>query len=198
MAQAGEITLLLQQAERGESGASDQLFRLVESDLKAIARKRKRSAPAGHEASTTLLVDEAFMRLVGRDASKWEPGDRRKFFGFASNKIHDMLLKAARAQQTAKRGGGRKQVEHEDEVVAADRGGAVNDVDALIDLKDALDRFERFAADDALCFRLRFFLGSTFEESAQVIGVSVTEAKRGYERARLWLANELKEYALDA
>jgi RNA polymerase sigma factor (TIGR02999 family) len=198
MSQTGDITLLLQRADQGDRDAAGRLFRLVESDLKLIARKRRRTAPASADASTTLLVDEAFCRLVGNKAATWQPGDRRKFVGFAARKMHDLLVKAARAERASKRGGGRQRLEREEGEIAAPVGGAFGNPDMLLDLKEALDRFEQFAPEDALGFRLRFFLNCTFEELAEVLGVSATEAKRTFQRAKLWLSNELKEYALDA
>jgi hypothetical protein len=42
------------------------------------------------------------------------------------------------------------------------------------------------------------FLGGKFEETADALGVPATEAKRSYQRARLWLENKLKEFNLDA
>jgi RNA polymerase sigma factor (TIGR02999 family) len=197
MSQPGEITNLLQQADQGDRDAADRLFALVENDLKAIARKRKRAAPVGGEQSTTLLVDDMFVRLVGQQATSWRPGDRQKFFGYAANQIHQLLVKAAQAARAEKRGGGRQRVEAEAMDLAADPGRSES-VDLLLDLKDALDRFERFAPEDALLFRVRYFLGCTFDECAEVLGVSATEAKRKFERARLWLESELKEYHIDA
>jgi RNA polymerase sigma factor (TIGR02999 family) len=196
MTQPGEITQLLRQADQGDRDAADRLFRLVEKDLKAIARKRKGAAPGGGNLSTTVLVDDAFCRLVGQQAAAWEPGDRGKFFGYASKKIHDLLIQGARAEGRVKRGGRHHRVELEPgEAVPAE--GRSEELDLLLDLKSALDQFEQFAPEEALGFRLRYFLGCTFEEVADVLGVSVTEAKRGQARARLWLQAELKEYDLD-
>jgi RNA polymerase sigma factor (TIGR02999 family) len=195
MAQPGDITRLLQHADEGDRDAAGRLFSLVEEDLKVIARKRKRSAPAGFDVSTTLLVDEAFLRLVGQDASTWEPGDHRKFFGYASKQIHELLIKTARADRAAKRGGGQRRVDLDEGEISERRG---RDLDMQLDLKDALERFERFAPDDALLFRVRYFLGCTFDEAAELLGISATEAKRSHERARLWLEGELEAYRLDS
>lgn len=191
----GAITQLLQRADQGDRAAAGELFALVEKDLKLIARKRKRLAQANLDASTTFLVDEAFLRLVGQDVSVWNAGDRRKFFGYASTKMHELLAKAARAQRAAKRGGGKQAVAAE-EGLLPDRGD--QDIDVMIDLQNALTRFESFAPQDALLFRLRFFLGCTFDELAEMLQISETEAKRSFHRARLWLENALKEYAVDA
>jgi RNA polymerase sigma factor (TIGR02999 family) len=197
MMQPNDITVLLQQADHGDREAANRLFMMVENDLKAIARRRKRVGPACADASTTLLVDKAFLQLVGRDVSDWQPGDRKKFFGFMSRKIQELLVKAARAERAAKRGGGQRRVDLTEADVPAPAGSGA-DPHLQIDLKDALDAFERFAPEDALLFRVRYYLGCTFEEAAELVGLSVTEAKRRYERARLFLQNKLAEYDLDA
>jgi RNA polymerase sigma factor (TIGR02999 family) len=145
MPQSGEITRLLQRAEEGDSAAAGELFVLVEEDLRRIARKRKRDAALGAavDASTTGLVDEAFIRLVGQNMTTWEPGDRRKFFAFVSNKIHDFLIDELRKQQAQKRGGDRQQVEL-DTVVPNLTPEPLGHLDLLIDFKTALLRLEEF------------------------------------------------------
>src|ERR1700736_2544802 len=107
----GEVTILLQKAGRGDRAAADELYRLVEKDLRAIAGKRKRRFENPLEGSTTVLVDDAFCKLVGSDVTNWQPGDRGKFFSYAANKIHDLLVEAARARLAQKRGGGRQHVD---------------------------------------------------------------------------------------
>ncbi len=198
MGQPGDITRLLRQADDGDPEAACRLFALVEDDLKAIARKRKRIAPASLDASTTMLVDEAFLKLVGKEATSWDAGDRRKFFGFASKQIHEALVKAARAERAEKRGGGRQRVEQNEGALAADVAGRSSELDLQLDLKEALERFERFAPEDALLFRIRYFLHCTFDEAAEILGTSPTEAKRAYERARLWLEAQLEAYRFDS
>jgi RNA polymerase sigma factor (TIGR02999 family) len=190
--QPGEFTQLLQRADQGDGEAAAALFALVEDDLKAIARKRKKLALANLDASTTLLVDEAFLRLVGHDVSSWGPGDRRKFFGYAAAKIHELLVQAARA---ARRGGGR--VDQGSGMITPASDGSPGAA-LLVELQQALARFERFAPDDALLFRVRYFLGCTFDEAADMLGVPASDAKRTYHRARLWLEHALKEHAIDS
>ena len=196
MPSPGQITRLLQEAERGDTDAANRLFVLVQDDLKAIARRRKRAVAGKSDVSTTMLVDDAFCRLVSREMTTWQPGDRRKFFGYMAARMHDLLIDAVRARNAVKRGGGRKCLE-DDQSVLAGASAPADQGDALLDLRQALGRFEKFALDDAIVFRIRNFLGCTFREAADIVNVSVTEAKRAFERARLWLQRELKEYALE-
>lgn len=198
MTQAGDITLLLQQADQGDPDADGRLYTLVLDELKKIARKRKRAAGSGADVSTTILVHDAFLRLVGQDATTWQPGDRRKFFGYISQKMHDLLIDAARKEGAVKRGGEFKQADLDLGVLADVRAPNGTDLTFLLDLKTALAKFQQFARDDAILFRIHYFLGCTVEECAEIMGLSVSAAKRGCKRARLWLQQELKEYRHDA
>lgn len=193
MPKAGEITLLLQQADEGDAHAANRLFLLVQKELKAIAGKRKNVA-AGCDFSTTALVDEAYCKLVGQQVTAWRPGDRRKFFGYAALKMHDILVQEARARSAKKRGGNHVRLDAEEAGVEAIEYSPMQDEEALLDLKIALEKFEELSLDDAILFRIRFFLGCTFAETADIFSISPTEAKRRFEKTRLWLKRELKDY----
>jgi RNA polymerase sigma factor (TIGR02999 family) len=196
MSTPGDVTRLLQQADQGDRQAADRLYRLIEADLRGIAGKRKQRYADALDASTTALVDDVFCKLVGQDITVWQPGDRRKFFTYAANKIHDLLVDAARAQAAQRRGGDRQRVAF-DEVGAAPGSPAFDDKDFMLDLKEALKRFEVFAADECMVFRIRYFLGCTFDEVAEILDISATEAKRQFRKAQLWLQRELKDYQED-
>ncbi len=190
----GEVTVLLQKAGGGDRVAADELYRLVEKDLRAIAGKRKQRFANPLDGSTTVLVDDAFCKLVGSDVTVWNPGDRGKFFSYAANKIHDLLVEAARARLAQKRGGDRQ---HQD-INALDPAKpdalAGDESDFVIDLKNALDRLDEFAQRESQAFRIHYFLGCTFEETADILQVSPTETKRLCKKAQMWLQRELKEY----
>lgn len=196
MLEPGEITRLLQAADLGEVQAANQLYGLVQDQMRAIAANLlARKGGAGLDMSPTMLVNDAFLKLVGQDATVWQPGGRGKFFAYASRKMHDLLIDAKRAQGAQKHGGDRQRVEQGEEHLQ-DR--QVDDLAGLLDLKVALDRFDQFAREDGILFRLRFFLRCTFEEMAEIMELSPTEAKRRFARARMWLQSELNDYALEA
>jgi RNA polymerase sigma factor (TIGR02999 family) len=190
----GDVTVLLQKAGSGDRGAADELYRLVEKDLRAIAGKRKQRFDNPADGSTTVLVNDVFCKLVGHDVTLWQAGDRAKFFSYAANKIHDLLVEAARARMAQKRGGDRRQVDIEALDPASPKAQAQEESDFMIDLKDALDRLDLFAANEARAFRIYYFLGCTFDETADILQVSATEVKRLCKKAQLWLQRDLKDY----
>ena len=195
MPNPGEVTLLLQQAGNGDRAAADALYRLVEMDLRAIAGRRKQRFNNPRDCSTTVLVDDAFCKLVGGDGTKWETGDRGKFFSYVATKIHDLLVDAARANLAQKRGGDRQQVDVEALDPAAPGSRGLEETDFIIDLKAALARMEAFAPLEADSFRIYYFLGCTFDETADILHVSATETKRLVRKAQMLLQRDLKGYA---
>lgn len=192
MAEPGEITRLLQRADQGENDAAEQLFRLVEKELKAIAFRRKQAFTARQDFSVTALVDEAFCRLVGQQATVWQAGDRRKFFSYAATKIHNILVNMLKAENAEKRGRGRRRVGAEVIESLADPRGEIAHLEVLLDLQTALEEHAEFAETDAILFRMRYFLNCTFAEAAEIMGISATEAKRSFARSKLWLQKRLR------
>jgi len=63
--------------------------------------------------------------------------------------------------------------------------------DQLLALNDALDRFAALEPQHAELVKLRYFVGMTIEEAADVLGISEATAKRWWAYARAWLFSEL-------
>ncbi|MGF1580598.1 MAG: ECF-type sigma factor [Gemmataceae bacterium] len=196
MDEPGELTVLLQQAESGDVSAANQLYVLVEQELRAIAAARKNRTANELSMSTTYLVDEAFLRVVGNNKTDWRPGDRRRFYSWVSIKIHDLMIDSARKKKAMKRGGDNHHVAIESDLEGGHQAQAFNDV--LIDLQGALDRFQAFAPDEAAVFRIRTFLNCTYAEIAERLEMSETRVKGCFARAQHWVQNELRVYRDDA
>jgi DNA-directed RNA polymerase specialized sigma24 family protein len=61
----------------------------------------------------------------------------------------------------------------------------------ILALDQALDRLEKVDADLAKVVELRAFGGLTIEETARVLSVSPSTAKRDWRTAKAWLTREL-------
>lgn len=194
MSEPGEITLLLQQANQGDGHAADRLFRLVEKELRAIAANRQRQVH--QDVTLTGVVDEAFCKLIGQNNTQWKTGDRQKFFQYAATKIHNILVDSLRASQRAKRRNEYQRVGL-DFADPDDKADGVESHTLLLDLKTALDEMPPESETDATIFRIRYFLGCTIEETAEIMGVSESEVSRAFQRVRLWLQWAMKSYSQD-
>ena len=68
-----------------------------------MARRHMRRERAGNTLQATALVNEAYLRLVDVHNVAWN--DRVHFFAVAAQMMRRILVDAARARATAKRGG---------------------------------------------------------------------------------------------
>ena len=64
--------------------------------------------------------------------------------------------------------------------------------DQLLAVHEALDRLASHDAPKAELVKLRFFAGLTLEESAKVLDLSLSTAKRDWAYARAWLYREIE------
>jgi DNA-directed RNA polymerase specialized sigma24 family protein len=61
----------------------------------------------------------------------------------------------------------------------------------LLALDEALSRFARIEPKQVELVKLRYFIGLTIEESAEVLGISVATAKRWWSYSKAWLFHEM-------
>jgi RNA polymerase sigma-70 factor (ECF subfamily) len=182
----GEVTELLRRASDGDATAADGLMNVIELELRKLASAHMRRERDGHTLQTTAVVNEAFLRLFGKDAARegqWN--HRQHFLAAASQAMRRILVDHARAKQAEKRRGIAVPLEFVD--VGGD--GANPDV---IDVHTALEEFAQIAPRQARLVELRFFGGLTLEEGAEVLGISPRLADKDWALARAWLRRRLR------
>lgn len=193
------ITDLLALASAGDRAALDRAFPLVYEELRRLARRQLRGQDAGHTLSTTALVHEAYLRLLGavehpraEDTARWE--DRRHFFAIAATAMRRILVDHARRLRAGKRGAApaRVPIESVDGLHNDDRA------DFLLALDDALERLAVIDDRQARVVECRFFGGYSEEETAATLGIGLRTAKRDWAKARAWLYAALNPDELPA
>lgn len=182
----GEVTALLRAWHAGDEDAYRQVSARLYDELRVQAARSMRRRLPGETLQTTVLVHEAFVRLAGAGDVDWQ--DRRHFLAAAGRTMRHLLIDAARARETAKRGSGAVRVPLESDVPAP----AHQPID-LIALDRALDKLAAFDARKVRVVELRFFAGLTVEETAQVLDVSADTVARDWRMARTWLLRELDD-----
>jgi len=189
-ANPAEITGLLQAWGRGDSAALDRLTPLVYGELRRLARGYMKREHAGHTLQATALVNEAFLRLVDARHVDWQ--DRTHFFALSARIMRRILVDAARARASIKRGGHVDRVEHSTAINLDLLPATGSDPGAeLCALDDALNTLARMDPRRAQVIELRFFGGLTVEETGQVLKISPQSVMRDWKLARAWLAREL-------
>lgn len=184
-ADAADVTRMLLRWRDGEASALDGVLPVVYDELRRLAQARLRRERAGHTLDTAGLVHEAYLRLVDVNRVEWR--DRTHFLSMASRVMRRVLIDHANARNAAKRDGARERVTLAPDVAAAPEV----DLDALLELDDALRKLEEVSPRQAKAVELRFFGGLTLEEAAAVLGTSAPTVMRDLRFAQAWLAREL-------
>src|SRR5258708_36087685 len=100
---SADISRLLSAWGAGDQTALERLTPLIYDELRRMAWRDLRKERPGNTLQTTALVHEAYLRLV--DAKSFEGKDRAQFFALSSQIMRRILVDAARARVSAKRGG---------------------------------------------------------------------------------------------
>lgn len=188
----GEITVLLRQwSSGGDESVFEKLKKHVDKELRRLAANYLRNAKSGHILQPTLIVHDAYLRLLqlGKDEGEREMipwRNRSHFIGEAAKMMRQILIDYIRKEQTLKRDGGIQ--------IKLDEAGAVGEPKfiEIIAVHEALDELEAFDKDLASVVTLHYFGGFSFVEIAEIQNISESSAGRDFEAARKWLYQKLK------
>ncbi|HKD08342.1 MAG TPA: sigma-70 family RNA polymerase sigma factor [Bryobacteraceae bacterium] len=180
-----DVTSLLIDWSKGDRSALEELMPLVYGELRRLAGAHLRRERPSNTLQGTVLVHEAFLRLVNQRGVNWR--NRAHFFGIAAQMIRRILVDHARANHAAKRGAGGVRLEIEDGMAVSSQ----KELD-LVGLDDALNRLAAMDERQSRIVELRFFAGLSVEETAEVMGISTPTVKREWSSARAWLFRELQ------
>jgi RNA polymerase sigma factor (TIGR02999 family) len=182
-----DLTQILSAIEQGDPHASEQLLPLVYDELRKLAAARLARESPGQTLQPTALVHEVYVRLVGHQADqRWN--SRGHFFAAAAEGMRRILVENARRKQSQKRGGS---ILHRSEC-----GDDIPVLDALDPLEvlaihEALERLAEKSPRKAELVKLRYFLGCTIPESAEILGIAPATAEEDWTYAKAWLRRRL-------
>lgn len=183
LAPSGEITVLLQEWSAGKPEALDRLFDLVYPQLRRIAGALFRGERPEHLLQPTSVVNELFLKLVQQRSLRFE--DREHFYSLSAKLMRRVLIDHARTNARAKRDGGTP--------IPLDEGLTWIDAKPVeaMDLDRVLAELEAMDARKCRMVELRFFLGFTAEETAELLSTSKATVDRELRFARAWLHERL-------
>ena len=178
----GEAELLWLDARAGVESASGRLLDLCYTELRTIARRMLSGDQAARRLQPTELAHEAAIRLLKLDHMEWR--DRAHFLATAATVMRQALLDEVRRFRAGKR-----QLPPAITTVF-DAGVSTLELD-LEALDLSLRRLGAVSAERARLVELRFFVGLSIEEAAEVLGSSSATVKRQWDVARAWLLRDL-------
>ncbi len=179
-----EVTRLLRDWGAGDESALDRLTAHVHAELHRMARRYMRNERPDHTLQATALVNEVYLKLVDVRQVDWRA--RAQFFAIAAQIMRHILVDAARARVTHKRGAGAAKVNVDDLPLLS-----AETEDFVPALDEALARFAAIAPRQARVVELRYFGGLNEEEVAEVMQTSSRTVRRDWQFAKAWLQQEL-------
>src|SRR5580698_5609869 len=133
---SAEVTGLLKAWNGGDREALDRLTPVVYEELRRMARRHMRNERTGNTLQTTALVNEVYLRLVDVKNVDWQ--HRAQFFAISAQMMRRILVDAARARGSHKRGGGAVKVNFEETAVLSPEPDAF-----VVELDEALEAFSK-------------------------------------------------------
>ena len=179
-----DVTGLLIAWSDGDQTALERLMPLVYNELRRIAGGYMKGERPGHTIQATALVNEAYLRLVEIKRVRWQ--NRAQFFAVAARSMRRILVDAARARRSHKRGGGAEMVPFDEALIVSKEP-----IRNLVDVDDALDALTKIDERKGRVVELRFFGGLTVAETADVLKVSPETVMRDWDFAKAWMSREL-------
>jgi RNA polymerase sigma factor (TIGR02999 family) len=167
-----------------EAQAAADLLPVLYAELRRLAAVLTAQRAPGQTLTPTALVHEAYLRLVRNEDPGWQ--GRRHFFGAAAQAMREILIEQARRKGRLKRGGRGRRVELSEGLAWIEPPA-----DDVLALDEAIGRLQAEDARLAEIVMLRYFGGLSVEETARVVGVSVSTLTRDWRYARAWLAGFL-------
>jgi DNA-directed RNA polymerase specialized sigma24 family protein len=202
-----DVTRILLAIESGDPSAAAQLLPLVYDELRQLAAVKLRQEKPGQTLQATALVHEAYLRLVrqpGDDPDQSAGGtsenlpeslpppavafhSRGHFFAAAAEAMRRILVESARRKGRDKHGGQFTRAAADVDLIGA---SAASDPLLVLAVHEALDKLAERSPRKAELVKLRYFLGCTLAEAAEVLRIAPATAEEDWTYARAWLRRE--------
>jgi RNA polymerase sigma factor (TIGR02999 family) len=180
------ISALITSAEGGDAQAAADLFTALYSELHRMARKQLARSARDMTLGTTTLLHEAYLDMAQREGILFP--DRSRFMAYAARVMRALIIDHVRNRKARKRGGGFEMTSLPDDL--HDAAAEATRLGRLGDAVDALARVDPVLAE---VVDLNFFCGFSFAEIAAMRGLSERTVQRHWQKARLFLHQEMQD-----
>ncbi|MBS1791193.1 MAG: sigma-70 family RNA polymerase sigma factor [Acidobacteria bacterium] len=183
---SNQITEQLIAWGNGDAAALDALAPAVYRELRRMADRFLRHEAAGHTLQPTALVHEAWLKLTDQTRVNWQ--NRAQFFGISAQMMRRILVDHAKTKHREKRGGEAVKLSLDDVLNLSEERAA-----GLVALNEALDALNEFDQRKCTIVELRYFVGLSVEETAQILAISPDTVMRDWKLAKAWLYQQLQK-----
>lgn len=181
-----DITAILTRVAEGEHEAFNQLVPIVYDELHQIAQKLMQNESPANSLQPTVLVNEAYFRLVDLNRIDWQ--GRAHFFAMGATVMRRILVDHARHHLRVKRGGQFSRIPLNDDL----RISSCSEEDVLA-VEEVLGKLEELDPRQAKVVEMRFYAGLTVKEIAEALGLSKRTVESDWTIAKAWLRREFSD-----
>ncbi len=185
----GTVTRVINQSSLAEALDDAELQGMLYQELKIIARSKLRNHDQITGLNTTSLVHDAFIKLD--QAEQKDEGQvwtgRKHFYATAALVMRQILVDQARKKLAVKRGDGVKSQPLDD----VERKVAAN-CEELVIINEALEDMQKIDMGLAELVHLKFFVGLSSQETADLLGCSKKTIDREWNKAKALLKRLVK------
>ena len=171
----------------GDKKAGQQAYTEAYQELRAMAGRLVR-----HEYSSnvvpTELVNETYLRHLHRGTILVE--NRQQFYGIAAQAMRHVLIDLARERKAARRGKGALHLPVE---FASGASALASTPEEMLSLDAHLKKLEKLDPAAAQVFAMRFFLGHTGAEVADLLTREAADVRKDWEFAKVWLRDRINQ-----
>jgi RNA polymerase sigma-70 factor (ECF subfamily) len=178
----GDVTLLLQRWRSGSHAAENELFALVMPNLRRLANYMMRRERKGHTLQPTELIDQIYFKLVAAKDRDWR--NRQHFFAITARAMRRYLIDYARGRPNA------HFVALDDLQNVLPAGTA--QLDQAIHIDRLLTQLAETKPEWCTLVEVKYFLGLSDEEAAEMLGLKMRSMQRMWHEARQWLFEHLE------
>lgn len=172
-------------AKKVVNEASAALLPLVYDELRKLAAAKMARESPENSMQPTALVHAAYLRLVENgDKQVWN--DRGHFFGAAARAMRRILVENARRKKSQKRGGQLNRCDVAQSAIAAPTTD-----ENILALDESLELLRHEDPEASTLVELRYFVGLTIRETAEIMEISPRKADFLWAFARAWLRKKL-------
>ena len=185
-----DVTALLPAALGGDEKAQNELFRLVEPELRQLAWHWLLRLSAQERVEVSDVLDRVFIKLMNIDSPNWK--HRGQFYSYACRNIPCVLIDLLRAQDRARK---MKQVGTEQQALLQEMPGRVQGPSdaSLLSLTQALEELERELSPlHRQLVELKYIGELTLDDIAEITALHRSSIDRKLNVARGFLREALK------
>ena len=169
-------------ALREKKRKAAELLPSMYEELRQLAARKMANESPGQTINATALVHEAYLRIAKTEEDvRWD--NRGHFYMAAAEAMRRILIDRARRKKAIRHGGEWQRTELD----SINAPAAPEKSDELLALDEALREFSKIDERKGRLVKLRYFVGLSSVEAAEVLGVSKATADRDWAYARAWL-----------